>query len=617
MSSTLLDSQSKFWHRVGFFVLFFCATMLAAADNAENLDGIAPIALATAKDGSAVYVAEAGLRQVGVFDIATEKITKNIALPDVPSGLAFSLDGSVLYVTAGAAQGYVYRIFSAKGEVQAKIAVGHSPIAPVVSPDGKLLYVCNRFNNNVSVIDLVAWKELTTVSVLREPVAAAITPDGRMLFVANLLSVGPATGDYVAAAVSAIDTRSRRTTAIKLANGSSSVRGICVSPDGRFAYAVHTVGRYYLAAMQLNRGWMNSSALSVIDVASKQLVATVSLDDEALGAANPWSVACTADGLCVTHAGTHEISVIDRTALHAKLNHKQAPKRTDYPNTASGDAAPNFSFLQGMRRRIKLTGNGPRGIALAGTKAYVAEFFSDSLGIAELLPEAESKPHSAALGTEHAISIVRRGEMLFNNAEHCFQQWQSCASCHPDGRMDALNWDLLNDGIGTPKNTKSMLWAHKPPPSMSLGSRKNAEEAVRSGIKYIEFEDRPEEEAQAIDEYLKSLQPVPSPHLVNGRLSTSAERGKTIFEQEGCVTCHPSPLFTNLKQYDIGTGAGMDAGKKFDVPTLVELWRTAPYLHDGSAATVRDVLARRRHPKPLPSLPEQEKKDLIDYLLSL
>ena len=60
----------------------------------------------------------------------------------------------------------------------------------------------------------------------------------------------------------------------------------------------------------------------------------------------------------------------------------------------------------------------------------------------------------------------------------------------------------------------------------------------------------------------------------------------------------------------------MDAGKKFDVPTLVELWRTAPYLHDGSAATVEDVLARRRHPKPI-SLPGQERKDLIEYLLSL
>ncbi len=590
--------------------------MLVAADIPENLEGIAPIALATAKDGSTAYVAAPGSRQVVVFDIANEKATKNIALSDAPSGLVFSPDGTALYITAGSTQGRVFRISSAKGEAQAQIAVGHSPVAPVVSPDGKFLYVCNRFNNNISVIDLVAWKELTTVPVQREPVAAAITPDGNTLFVANLLPVGPATGDYVAAAVSAINTRTRLTTAIKLAKGSSSVRGICVSPDGRFAYAVHTVGRYWLAAMQINRGWMNSSALSVIDVASKRLVASIPLDDETLGAANPWSVVCTADGryLCITHAGTHEISVIDRTSLHAKLEHTKAAKRTNYPE---GNMPPGFSFLQGIRRRIKLTGNGPRGMALAGTKAYAAEFFSDSLGVAEILPEKGTKPYSVALGTAPAMSVARRGEMLFNNAENCFQQWQSCASCHPDGRMDALNWDLLNDGIGNPKNTKSMLWAHRTPPCMSLGIRKNAEEAVRSGIKYIEFADRPEEEAQAIDEYLKSLQPVPSPCLVNGQLSTSAARGKTIFEREGCASCHPSPLFTNLKQYDMGTGAGIDAGKEFDVPTLVELWRTAPYLHDGSADTVADFLARCQHAKSLPALPEKEKEDLINYLLSL
>ena len=598
------------------FALFLSTTPLIAAG---NLEGIAPIALAPTKDGTAVYVAETGAKQIGVFDLASEKATKSIALPEPPSGLAFSPDGSALYVTAGSEQGWVFKISTARGEVEAKIAVGHSPTAPVVSPDGKLLYVCNRFNNNVSVIDLVAWKELATVPVQREPVAAAITPNGRTLFVANLLPVGPATGDYVAAAVSAINTRSRQTTAIKLANGSSSVRGICVSLDGRFAYAVHSIARYQLPAMQLNRGWMNSSALSIIDAASKQLVATISLDDEELGAANPWSVACTADGrfLCITHAGTHEISVINLAELHTKLSSAKAATKTGYSGMANGDTPVDFNFLRGIRRRIKLAGNGPSGLAMAGTKAVAAEFFSDSLGIADITSEKETAPHSAALGAELAMSPVRRGEMLFNNAEHSFQQWQSCASCHPDGRADGFNWDLLNDGIGNPKNTKSMLWAHQTPPSMSLGIRKNAEAAVRSGIKYIEFADRPEEEARAIDEYLKSLQPVPSPRLVSGQLSGSAERGKAVFEREGCAVCHPSPLFTNLKQYDIGTGTGMDVGKKFDVPTLVELWRTAPYLHDGSAATVADVITRRRHAQHLPTLPEKEKEDLIQYLLSL
>ncbi|MBI3682582.1 MAG: hypothetical protein HY235_19565, partial [Acidobacteria bacterium] len=43
--------------------------------------------------------------------------------------------------------------------------------------------------------------------------------------------------------------------------------------------------------------------------------------------------------------------------------------------------------------------------------------------------------------------------------------------------------------------------------------------AVRAGIRYILFTVRPEEDAVALDEFLKSLQPVPSPHLVSGKLS--------------------------------------------------------------------------------------------------
>ena len=96
-----------------------------------------------------------------------------------------------------------------------------------------------------------------------------------------------------------------------------------------------------------------------------------------------------------------------------------------------------------------------------------------------------------------------------------------------------------------------------------------------------------------MDAYLKSLKPVPSPLLVNGRLSDSARRGEKLFKdrQVGCATCHPPGLFTDLKTYDVGTRGRFDKPTdRFDTPTLVEGWRTAPYLHDGSAATMRDVL---------------------------
>jgi cytochrome c peroxidase len=215
---------------------------------------------------------------------------------------------------------------------------------------------------------------------------------------------------------------------------------------------------------------------------------------------------------------------------------------------------------------------------------------------------------------------VRKGEIFFNDAALCFQHWQSCASCHPDARVDGLNWDLLNDGIGNPKNTKSMLLSHQTPPAMSLGIRDKAETAVRAGIRFIQFAERPEEDAQAIDSYLKSLTPVPSPRLENGALRPEAERGRAIFERAGCAACHMAPLYTDLEPYDVGTVQGMDAGKPVDTPTLVEIWRTAPYLHDGRAATLRDVFVRYnpddKHGKTS-GLTAEEMGDLIAFMLSL
>ena len=126
-----------------------------------------------------------------------------------------------------------------------------------------------------------------------------------------------------------------------------------------------------------------------------------------------------------------------------------------------------------------------------------------------------------------------------------------------------------------------------------------------------------------MDAFLQSLLPIPSPHLVNGHLSTAAQRGRQLFTstKTGCAVCHPPPLFTDLAAYDVGTAGDYDkSSDRFDTPTLVELWRTAPYLHNGSAATLRDVLtkgnARDLHGKTS-HLTSEQIGDLVEYLLSL
>lgn len=602
-------------------IMVFTATITGGNASAEG-QYLSPLALVAAGDGKTLYIAEATANQIAVFDVKEGQVTDTIKIPDRPSGLILSPDGKSLYVTGASPDGKIYTIDLEKKGVSS-IEVGHTPVSPVVSADGKTLYVCNRFDNNVSVVDLDAEKAVKTIPVKREPCAAAISPEGKTLVVVDLVPAGRVDGAYAAAEIALIDTEKNNVAvALELPNGSTSFRGVCVSPDGKYAYATHILARYQLPTTQLERGWMNTNALTVIDLAGRKMINTVLLDDVDLGAANPWGVVCSADGkyLCVALAGTHEVAVIDRAELHKKLDTLASGKAVSDVSKTVDDAPNDLSFLVDIKRRLKLAGNGPRGVVMVGSSIYAAEYFSDSIGVVDCDPDVYPKAKSLPLGDQTEMTVVRRGEMYFHDASLCFQKWQSCSSCHPDARVDALNWDLLNDGIGNPKNTKSLLLSHQTPPAMVSGIRGTAEDAVRAGIQHIQFAVRPEEDAQAIDEYLKSLKALPSPHLLNGELSGAAKRGRVLFEKSGCIRCHPSPLFTDLHSHDVGTGKDLDADRAFDTPTLVESWRTAPYLYDGRAGEMKDVFLefndKDRH-GATSELSEKELSDLIEYVLSL
>ena len=207
--------------------------------------------------------------------------------------------------------------------------------------------------------------------------------------------------------------------------------------------------------------------------------------------------------------------------------------------------------------------------------------------------------------------------MYYHDAQETFQKWLSCVSCHPDARSDSLNWDLANDGYGSPRQAKSHLYSHVTPPTTITGCRPHAFSSVRAGFKFIEFAIRPEEDADAIDDYLMSLEPVPSPYLVNGPLSPSAQNGQAIFDAR-CASCHSGKYFTDMLLHDVGTGRG--SGESLDTPTLSEVWRTGPYLQDGRAATMLEVLTTYNPGDQhgvTSGLTGQELDDLAEYTLSL
>ena len=615
-------------------VLIVLGFILAAARPVQA-DWLSPTALAASPDGVTLYVACATGNRVAVIEVGSRKVTRSIDMPASPSGLCLSPDGARLFVTCAAPESRVCIVETATGKIKSELPVGHTAMAPVLSPDGQWLYVCNQFNNDVSVFDLKAGRETRRIPVRREPVAAALTPDGKRLLVANHLPAGRADEEYAAATVSVIDTaRGQVVDTLWLPNGSGSLKDLRVSPDGKYAVVTHLIGRFWRPATQIERGAMNANAMTLLTLDRVAVLNTVLFDDWDHGAANPWGAAWSANShtLVVAHAGTHEVSVIDFPALLSRLvDMPPTPLRVNAPYAigatarATADASGDLSFLGGLRDRRRLPAGdlGPRAVVVIGRHGYVANYFSDTINVMDL-DRLQPKVESIPLGPQPRMTPARLGELYFHDARLCFQGWQTCASCHPgDARVDGLNWDLPNDGLGNPKNTKSLLLAHKTPPVMSLGERQTAEAAVRVGIEHILFTVQPGKVAVAMDEYLKSRRPVPSPRLVNGRLSPSARRGEKLFHsaEVGCAQCHPPPLFTDLRTHDVGTRNVHDKEKdRFDTPSLVELWRTAPYLHDGSVVTVHDLLVFAnkddRHGKTS-HLTTDEILDLCEYLLSL
>lgn len=577
-----------------------------------------PDALALAPDGKVLYVADQTANQVVWLDPAQGSVRGTVAVRE-PRGLALSADGKTLYATSGD-QDRVYRIDTATRKVTGQAATGRQPVGLVLSPDGKTLYCCCQFSNDVWVFDTATLTRKARLAAVREPRYAAVTPDGKRLVVANQLPLGSNLDESLGAEVNLFDLSGGQHATVKLANGATDVGGVACSADGRYAYVVHVLARWLVPPTQLERGWMATNALTIVDLQTRQRLNTVLLDDLDQGAANLWGVALSPDGqrLYVTGAGGDEVQVVDLARLHKLV----AEWPADAPTALEDDLTA--VYRAGVRQRVPAGGEGPRAVAADNSGAFVANYFSGTVTRLDLaVPTGCRVTRTLSLGTQPPADNIRRGERLFATSKVCFQGWQSCTSCHPDGRTDALAWDLLNDGLGNPKSAKSLLWSDRTPPAMAHGVRANMPVAVMAGYRYILFHVPDENELKDTEAYLASLQPVRSPRRnPDGSLSPAAKRGKVIFERKdvGCAVCHPAPLFTDLKSYDVGTRASFDTQSDLDTPTLVEIYRTGPYLHDGSAVTLREVL-RERNPRDqhgkTKQLSDREVDDLVEYLLSL
>lgn len=253
------------------------------------------------------------------------------------------------------------------------------------------------------------------------------------------------------------------------------------------------------------------------------------------------------------------------------------------------------------------------------------------------------------------------GKRLFNDASDprmSREGYIACSHCHPDGDEDGIVWDFTDRGEGL-RNTLSLLGRRgtRDGPihwSGNFDEVQDFEGDIRNafgGTGLLSAADWAASSASmgpakagrstdldALAAYVTSLSdPPPSPWLASdGGISSSAARGRAVFERSDvqCATCHAGARLTDSQFIDAGVPLLHDvgtltpaSGKRLngtltglDTPSLVGFWRNPPFLHDGSARTIADVLGAKnvgdRHGRTS-ILTAQELADLEDYLRSL
>jgi cytochrome c5 len=144
----------------------------------------------------------------------------------------------------------------------------------------------------------------------------------------------------------------------------------------------------------------------------------------------------------------------------------------------------------------------------------------------------------------------------------------------------------------------------------------------RLGIDIRQEPDRVTPMLPALREYQFSIAAPPPP--AGSFDVAAAARGKLVFEgQAGCVSCHSGAAFTDAPTLHAPSETGMETNearrsvtKMYRTTPLRGAWQHPPYFHDGSAATLLDVVAHYNTVRNL-GLTDAQQRDLEQYLLSL
>jgi YVTN family beta-propeller protein len=591
-----------------------------------------PVNLAVRPDGREVWVACEGSSSAIVVSTASREKVAEIAVGGHPHDVAFSPDGTRAFVS-NRLDDSVSVVDAALRTVVDTIGVGDEPHGLLTDRDGRTLYVANTSGDRISVIDLATGRERTRLAASRNPWSVALSPDGARLLVTNALSRFVPFRTPSMSEVTVLDAREGRVEDRWVIPEANLLMGVAWHPSGEFAIATLNRTKNLVPMTRLLQGWTISNGMAVLWKDGR--VDQVLLDEPNLCFADATDVAFTPDGTTalVTSSGTDQVAVVDVEKLLSLLRRSTDEERLEVLPNHLGQA---LEFVTGYVP----TRNSPRGIAVSpdGKTAWVTNALDDSLSVIDVARAAAGEPAAARidLGGPGLVTHVRWGERLFHSADVAFQRQFSCHSCHPDGHVDGLTYDIEADGIGvSPVDNRTLRGIYDTDPFKWEGT--NVSLARQCGPRLAVFFTRiqpfTEAELAALNDYTVTVPRPPNRYRPLGRELTEAQRrGKVIFERlytndgreipvnNRCITCHFAPYYTDRTRRDVGTKQPSDRAGEFDVPHLNNIYDSAPYLHNGMADTLEEIWTRfnpyDRH-GVTNDMTKDQLNDLIEYLKTL
>ena len=592
-----------------------CAVLLVAllwalsalADSPVSSPRRSSSCIALTGDGTTLVVVNPDSDSVSLVDVASLNVLAEIQVGLDPRCVAVDATGSKAYVSDRESD-TVSVLDLASKKLVATAQTGDRPYGVVFDQSRQQVYVAEQGVGAVEFLDATSLQQTARVSTAERPSGLLLSPDNKSLYVTHLLKN----------IVSVIDLESRAiTTTITLWPDSNLVQAIVLAPDGQSAFVPHTRSNTANRALSFDTTvFPIVSAIRLTDNTHLvgQQIALETVDPPGVGL--PMDVAVSPDGhlLWSVNAASNDLTVVDLTSRQ-KVAH------------------------------IEVQDN-PRGIVMTadGTRAFVNNTLAGTVSVIDTASFQVTQ--NLAVTKLPLPPILLNGKRLFfssNDPRMSRAQWIACNTCHYEGEHDGRTWFF---GFAGPRNTTSLLGMIQTYPlrwSGEWNESADAEYVIRrenfgTGLIADEMNcnvfppdcvNQAPNQGRSFDldclgAFMDSLRVPLSPAHARGEpLSEAALRGKALFEDPaiGCAKCHAAPLYTDLKPHDVGTTtADEKIGPAFDTPTLRSLYSSAPYFHDGSAATLRDTLIR---PSPngehdvRTKLSDSQIEDLVAFLQAL